>query len=159
MSVDLFEQILAEEVAFIRAGEATGMRRVQVRWEGEAARWYPIAIRLLRQLVRQNPPVEWVTQLLLPFTYEPVRDAADRVELSKDERSAWNSAGAAPFSAAVRRKNWASTSPCSADLLYLLEDIGLTRSTPTGGIIVVVSQWTIHPNLFSPFLTKVYEFS
>jgi malate synthase len=77
VSVELFEQILAEEVAFIRAGEVTGMRRVQVRWEGEAARWYPIAIRLLRQLVRQNPPVEWVTQLLLPFTYEPVRDAAD----------------------------------------------------------------------------------
>ena len=52
-------------------------RRVQVRWEGEAARWYPIAVRLLRQLVRQSPPVEWVTQLLLPFTYEPIRDAAD----------------------------------------------------------------------------------
>mgnify|MGYP001271875541 CR=1 FL=1 len=77
VSTTLFEQILAEEVAFIRAGEARGMRRVQVRWEGDAARWYPVAVRVLRQLVRQSPPVEWVTQLLLPFTYEPVRTAAD----------------------------------------------------------------------------------
>ena len=77
VSEALFEQILAEEVAFIQSGEAQGMRRVQVRWEGEAARWYPVAVRILRQLVRQSPPVEWVTQLLLPFTYEPVREAAD----------------------------------------------------------------------------------
>ena len=77
VSVDTFEQVLAEEVAFIRAGEADGMRRVQVRWEGEAARWYPVAVHLLRQLVTDGQPVEWATQLLMPFTLPPVREAAD----------------------------------------------------------------------------------
>ncbi|MFT4623490.1 MAG: malate synthase [Myxococcota bacterium] len=72
-----FESILAEEVAFIRAGEPDAHRRVQVRWEGEAARWYPIAVRLLRQLVTQAEPVEFVPELLLPFTFPVVRDSAD----------------------------------------------------------------------------------
>lgn len=77
VSAETFEAILAEEVAFIRAGADTGNRRVQVRWEGEAARWYPIAVRLLRQLVTDPEPVEWVTELLVPFTLGPVREAGD----------------------------------------------------------------------------------
>lgn len=72
-----FEGILAEEVAFLQAGQDAGNRRVQVRWEGEAARWYPTAVRLLRQLVTDPEPVEWVTELLLPFTLGPVREAPD----------------------------------------------------------------------------------
>lgn len=75
--VDLFEQILAEEVAFIRAGEATATRRVQVAWSGEAARWYPVAVRVLRQLMTAPDPVEWAPQLLLPFTFPVVREAED----------------------------------------------------------------------------------
>ncbi len=73
----LFERILAEEVAFVRAAADTPTKRVQVRWEGEAARWYPIAVKLLRQLVLDPEPPEFVTELLLPFTLAPVRDADD----------------------------------------------------------------------------------
>ena len=84
VSRDLFEQILREETAFIRAGEPDGMRRVQVRWEGEAARWYPVAVRILHQLVTQSPPEEWTTRLLLPFTFEPIRGAKDPWQAAVD---------------------------------------------------------------------------
>lgn len=72
-----FEQILAEEVAFLQAGQDTPTRRIQVRWEGEAARWYPIAVRVLRQLMTDPDPVEHVPMLTLPFTFPVVREAAD----------------------------------------------------------------------------------
>ena len=72
-----FEAIMAEEVAFIQGGEDTAVKRVQVRWEGEAARWYPIAVRLLRQLVLDPEPVEFATELLMPFTVDFIRQAED----------------------------------------------------------------------------------
>jgi malate synthase len=72
-----FEGILAEEVAFLQAGEDTTQRRIQVRWEGEAGRWYPLAVRLLRQLVTDDEPVESVPELTLPFTFPAIRDADD----------------------------------------------------------------------------------
>lgn len=72
-----FEKILAEELAFIRAGQETPTKRIAVRHEGEAARWYGIAERLLRQLVTDPDPVEFVSELLLPFTLDAVREASD----------------------------------------------------------------------------------
>lgn len=77
VSVEDFDRILAEELEFLRAGVAAGMRRPQVRWEGEGARWYPVAGRLLRQLVVSPEPPEFVTELILPFTFDPIRAAAD----------------------------------------------------------------------------------
>ncbi len=75
--VETFDHILSEEVAAIREGRETPTRRVQVRWEGEAARWYPIAERLLRRLVVTDRPPEFVTEWTLPFTFPTVRDAED----------------------------------------------------------------------------------
>jgi malate synthase len=77
VSLALFEQILAEEVEFIRSGASTATKRTEVRWEGEAAAWYPVAVRLLRQLMTQEDPPEFVTELLMPFTFAPIRDADD----------------------------------------------------------------------------------
>jgi malate synthase len=77
VSVALFDQILADELDFVRAGVDTADKRVQVRWEGEAARWYPLAGRILRQLVTDPEPPEFVTELILPFTFDVVRAAAD----------------------------------------------------------------------------------
>jgi hypothetical protein len=77
VSLALFEQILAEEVDFIRADRETPTKRVQVRWAGEAARWYPVAIDLLRRLVLDPDPPEFASELMLPFTFSCVRDAAD----------------------------------------------------------------------------------
>ena len=73
----LFEQILQEEVDFIRNGDETATKRTEVHWEGEAARWYPLAVRLLRQLMLDPDPPEFVTELLMPFTFDCVRDATD----------------------------------------------------------------------------------
>lgn len=77
VSRQLFCDILAEELAFIEAGQATADKRVQVHWSGPAARWYPTAARLLAQLVLCAEPVEFATELLLPFTFPAIRDADD----------------------------------------------------------------------------------
>ncbi|MCB9640057.1 MAG: hypothetical protein H6728_04565 [Myxococcales bacterium] len=77
VSLDEFERYLDEEVAFIRENKETPTKRVQIRWEGDCARWYPIAIKILRQLVTAQEPVEFVSELLLPFTFDAIRKAED----------------------------------------------------------------------------------
>lgn len=77
VSQQMFERILDEEIAFIREGRHTESKRVQVQWEGELAQWYPIAVRILRQLVMAEDPPEFASELLLPFTLDCVRDADD----------------------------------------------------------------------------------
>jgi len=83
VSLETFEQIFMEEVAFIREDQSTPLRRVQVKWQGDGEKWYPIAIKLLRQLVTDPEPVEFVPELLLPFTFPCVRDADDPWETAK----------------------------------------------------------------------------
>ncbi|MBM4373781.1 MAG: hypothetical protein FJ095_01760 [Deltaproteobacteria bacterium] len=77
VSREAFESILAEEVAFLRADTDNAGHRIHVRWRGDAARWYPIAVRLLRQLVVADEPPEFVTELALPFTFPVIRDSDD----------------------------------------------------------------------------------
>lgn len=84
VSRERFEQILAEEIAFLEAGRDSATKRPQVRWQGEAARWYPIAVRLLRQLMTAEHPPEFATELLLPFTFEVVRGAADPWQAARE---------------------------------------------------------------------------
>jgi malate synthase len=80
----LFEQILDEEVAFLQRDTDTPTRRIQVRWSGEAARWYPVAVKLLHQLVTTTTPAEFVPELMLPFTFDVVRDADDPFEKARE---------------------------------------------------------------------------
>jgi len=77
VSLQTFERLLSEEIDFLREGRQTPTKRVQIRWQGECARWYPIAIKLLRQLVTDPEPVEFVSELLLPFTFDVIRNAED----------------------------------------------------------------------------------
>jgi hypothetical protein len=77
ISVKTFETLLAEEVAFLRADRDVPGHRIHVRWQGEHGRWYPIAEKLLRQLVLAPAPPEFVTELALPFTFPVIRDADD----------------------------------------------------------------------------------
>jgi malate synthase len=77
VSRERFAEILAEEVAFLREGRETPTHRPQVKWQGEAARWYPIAVKLLQELVLSDDPPEFATELLLPFTFDVVREAED----------------------------------------------------------------------------------
>ena len=83
VSTELFESILAEELAFIRAGVDTPYKRVQVHMDERFGPWYPIAERILRQLVTDPEPVEAVSELLLPFTFELVRGADEPWEAAK----------------------------------------------------------------------------
>ena len=83
VSIEKFDAILDEEMAFIRADQTTGTKRPQVRWTGEAARWYPIAGKLLRQLVADPSPVEFVTELLMPFTVTIVRESEDPLKTAR----------------------------------------------------------------------------
>lgn len=73
----MFRAILAEEMAFIRADKERPDKRIQVRHAGAAARWYPTAARLLGQLVLDPQPVEFATELLMPFTFAAIRTADD----------------------------------------------------------------------------------
>lgn len=82
VSQEKFEMILAEELAFLRAGIDLANKRVQVRWEGEAAKWYPIAEWILRKLVLDREPVEFATELMMPFTLAIVREAEDPLAAS-----------------------------------------------------------------------------
>lgn len=77
VSVETFDRILEEELDFIREGRRSQNKRVQVGWHGETARWYPVAARLLRQIVTADDPPEFVSELLLPFTLDPIRQADD----------------------------------------------------------------------------------
>ena len=56
---------------------------MQIPWQGEAARWYPVAAELLRRLVCMDEPPEFVTELALPFTADPVREAEDPWEAAR----------------------------------------------------------------------------
>lgn len=84
VSVELFEEILAEEVAFIRRGIDAEHKRVQVRWEGQAARWYPVAIEVLRRLVLDPEPPEFATELLMPFTLDVIREAEEPMAAARE---------------------------------------------------------------------------
>jgi malate synthase len=77
VSPEFFEQVLQEELEFIRRDRRTASKRVEVKWEGEAQRWYPIAERVLRQLVTAEDPPEFASELLLPFTMDVVRTSDD----------------------------------------------------------------------------------
>ncbi|MFW5967675.1 MAG: hypothetical protein ACOCV2_09170, partial [Persicimonas sp.] len=75
--VDLFDKILHEELAFIRKDRQLTTKRVEVKWDADTARWYPVAARILRQLATADDPPEFATELLLPFTFDCVREAED----------------------------------------------------------------------------------
>lgn len=69
--------IAFEEFVFIRAGRLPGGRQLQVAWTDATAVWYPVALRLMLLLMTQEEPVEFATELLLPFTLDEIREAAD----------------------------------------------------------------------------------
>ena len=82
VSREMFEEILQEELAFLKAGQDSENKRVQVAWEGEAEKWYPVAEKILRRLVMDPEPVEFATELMMPFTLELVRNSDDPVAQS-----------------------------------------------------------------------------
>lgn len=76
-SVEEFLKIAFEEYQFIRKDKSNDKKIVQVRWNERTEKWYPIAFNLMIKLMTDKNPVEFATQLLLPFTIDKVREASD----------------------------------------------------------------------------------
>lgn len=80
-SVDAFIKIAHEEMNFIRRGlngATDGTEKTtQVKWDERTSKWYPIALKLMLKLMTDPKPVEFATELLLPFTVESIRSALD----------------------------------------------------------------------------------
>lgn len=76
-SVEDFLKIAHEEMNFIRRDLSNENKIVQVKWDSRTEKWYPIAFRIMLQLMLADEPAEFATELLLPFTADDIRAAAD----------------------------------------------------------------------------------
>lgn len=76
-AADALVDIAFEELRLIRSGVLPDGRQVQVTWNGQTAGWYPVALRLMLLLMTASEPVEFATELLLPFTLDAIREADD----------------------------------------------------------------------------------
>ena len=83
VSKDKFEQILAQEIQCISQNLETPLRKIQVKWTEQNQKWYQVAIQILRQLVLSDEPVEFATELLLPFTFDWIRQADQPWEVAR----------------------------------------------------------------------------
>ena len=69
VSIEEFRRLLHDEADFIEKDQERADKRIQVRWTGEAAKWYPKAVEMLDRLVTDEEPVEFVSQLLMRELY------------------------------------------------------------------------------------------
>lgn len=70
-------EIAFEELDFIKKGAQDRSKQIEVQWNEQTSRWYPVALRLTLQLMTAGRPVEFATELLLPLTIDEVRNAPD----------------------------------------------------------------------------------
>jgi allantoicase/malate synthase len=79
-----FLKIAFEELQFIRKDLSNDQKIVQVKWDERTAKWYPVAFHLMVQLMTAADPVEFATELLLPFTLDAVRQAPDPLDAIRE---------------------------------------------------------------------------
>ena len=72
-----FLQMAHEEMHFIRKDLSNDKKIVQVKWDERTKKWYPIAMNLMIRLMTDKKPVEFATELLLPFTILTIRENHD----------------------------------------------------------------------------------
>ncbi|MFW7381944.1 MAG: serine hydrolase [Oligoflexus sp.] len=75
--VERLVQIAHEELQFIRKDQSHATKSVQVKWNAQTEKWYPLAFRIMLLLMTSPRPVEFASELLLPFTLDPIRAADD----------------------------------------------------------------------------------
>ncbi len=75
-SVEEFLKIAHEELLFIRKDLSNTKKIVQVKWDERTAKWYPVAMQIMIQLMTSRKPVEFATELLLPFTIDSIRNSS-----------------------------------------------------------------------------------
>lgn len=76
-TVEEFLKIAHEELHFIRKDLSNGKKIVQVKWNERTEKWYPVAMNLMIHLMTSDRPVEFASELLLPFTIDSIRNAQD----------------------------------------------------------------------------------
>lgn len=76
-SLEEFLKIAHEEFLFIRKDLSNDQKIVEVKWDERTEKWYPVAFNLMVKLMTDAKPVEFATELLLPFTIESVRASQD----------------------------------------------------------------------------------
>lgn len=77
VSLQDFVRIAHEEMRFIRKDLSDQKKIVQVKWDERTGKWYPIAYHLMMKLMTDPDPVEFASELLLPFTIESIRNDTD----------------------------------------------------------------------------------
>ena len=95
VSKEQFETWLKEEAQFIKNNQDSSRKKIQVRWTGEAAEWYPIAVQIVHQLITDPNPVEFVSELLLPFSLQKLRDSQDPWDAANQYHSKYRAYGMA----------------------------------------------------------------
>jgi allantoicase/malate synthase/CubicO group peptidase (beta-lactamase class C family) len=75
--VEDFLRIAHEELRFIRKDLSSEQKIVQVKWDARTGKWYPVAFKLMIMLMTAKRPVEFATELLMPFTVPDIRNAED----------------------------------------------------------------------------------
>jgi len=80
---EAFLQIVNEEYEFIQKDLSNDKKIVQVKWNHTSSKWYPVARKIMIKLMTDESPVEFATELLLPFTIEQIRSASDPWEMVK----------------------------------------------------------------------------
>ncbi len=77
VKVEDLVRIAHQEMHFIQKDRSAPGKQVQVKWDERTRGWYPVAMHLMLQLMTADRPVEFASELLLPFTVASVRAAAD----------------------------------------------------------------------------------
>jgi len=76
-SLQEFLKIAHEEMHFIKKDLSDSKKIVQVKWDERTEKWYPVAMKLMICLMTDHNPVEFASELLLPFTIDSVRNSDD----------------------------------------------------------------------------------
>jgi allantoicase/malate synthase/CubicO group peptidase (beta-lactamase class C family)/2-oxo-4-hydroxy-4-carboxy--5-ureidoimidazoline (OHCU) decarboxylase len=74
-SVEDFIRIAHEEMNFIRRDLSNDKKIVQVKYSDTNSKWYEVALQLMIKLMTDKVPVEFATELLIPFTIDSIRIA------------------------------------------------------------------------------------
>lgn len=77
LAIELFVQIAHEELHAIRKNTSHANKTIQVKWDDRTEKWYPVAFRIMLILMTSPRPVEFATELLLPFTIGSIRSTDD----------------------------------------------------------------------------------
>ena len=77
VKVEDLVRIAHEEMHFIQKDRVAPGKAVQVKWDDRTRGWYPVALHLMLQLMTAERPVEFASELLLPFTVASIRGASD----------------------------------------------------------------------------------